>query len=108
MPLPLHACRRLPALVAPALEPELAALLARLATAFPPVEACLASSGMAAPNAPGALCGSRSGVGDLGDPGALAGSDNEGDGAYCQGDHAPYLQQYGVLRHIEAAINACC
>ena len=28
-------CSRLPALVAPALEPELAALLARLATVFP-------------------------------------------------------------------------
>ena len=96
--------RRLPALVAPALEPELAALLARLANAFPPVEACLAASGMSAPSAPGALSGSRSGVEEPGDPGALAGSDSEGDGAPRQGAHAPYLQQFWVLRHGDAAL----
>lgn len=86
---PMHACRRLPALVAPALEPELAALLARLAAAFPPVEACLAASGTSAPDAPGALSGSRSGVGDPGNLGVLAGSDSEGDGAHLPGSPCP-------------------
>ena len=85
--------------MAPALEPELAALLARLAAAFPPVEACLAATGMSGPNAPGALSGSRGDAGDLGNLGALAGSDSEGDGAHCQEAHAPYLQGAEACRY---------
>jgi hypothetical protein len=74
-----RARRRLPALVAPALEPELQAVLARLAAAFPPVAACLAASGdgaaCASPVPGGADAGAHLGAG--GD----AGSDGEDDGA---------------------------
>ena len=104
-----HVCRRLPALVAPALEPDLAALLASLAAAFPPVEACLAASGMSACDASAPLSGSRSGVGDLVDLGAPAGSDSEseGEGARFQGVRALFLSQSWALRHVgDASLHA--
>ncbi len=75
---PARARRRLPALVTPALEPELQIVLAHLAAAFPPVAACLAASGdgaaACASPAPG---GAGVHLGASGD----ADSDAEGDGA---------------------------
>jgi len=78
--------RRLPALVAHALAPELSALLARLAAAFPPVAACLAAAAGGAPaDAPGPLGGGRASGADLGD---LEGSDSEAEGA----GHTKFLE----------------